>query len=103
MSAVIDRFGQQDSYVHERVRYDEALRYRTLASRAAKLKYDASTEADAPMWTMHEELVDQKAIRKHLRRSSRIEDILCCIVGVGCCMVCHHVLSRRMSAKSKLV
>jgi len=105
VTGVVDRYGQQDSYNHGRVQQDEKQRYLNIAGRALD---EAPSEADAPMWTMHEELVDRKAIDKHLRRSSRIEDILLCgTVGFVGFMVAKAlltpVLSSRMSSKNKLL
>eukprot|EP00930_Biecheleria_cincta_P012805 TRINITY_DN1172_c0_g1_i9.p1 TRINITY_DN1172_c0_g1~~TRINITY_DN1172_c0_g1_i9.p1 ORF type:complete len:533 (+),score=102.30 TRINITY_DN1172_c0_g1_i9:90-1688(+) len=105
VTGVVDRYGQQDSWVHSKVQHDERQRYFELAHRA---QVDAPVEADAPMWTMHEELVDRKAIDKHLLRSSRIEDLLLCgtVSFVGFMLaksLLTPVLSSRMSAKSKLL
>merc|ERR1719215_996705 len=105
VTGVVDRYGQQDSFHHGRAQQDEKQKYLDIADRA---RHEAPSEAHAPMWTMHEDLVDKKAIDKHLRRSSRIEGILLCgTVGfVGFMMakaLLVPVLSSRMSAKNKLL
>eukprot|EP00930_Biecheleria_cincta_P013900 TRINITY_DN12180_c0_g1_i1.p1 TRINITY_DN12180_c0_g1~~TRINITY_DN12180_c0_g1_i1.p1 ORF type:complete len:529 (+),score=94.93 TRINITY_DN12180_c0_g1_i1:111-1697(+) len=53
--------------------FADRIKYLALASQS---KTRNSTETNAPMWTMHEELVDKKTFDKHIRRVSFTEDLL---------------------------
>jgi hypothetical protein len=103
----VDRYGQKNEFSFSAAAPEDRQKYLGLANRA---KVENSTEADAPMWTMHEELVDQKTHEKHVRRSSKIEELLLLgTVGFGLVgfMVAKSrlepVLSGRLSAKNKLL
>jgi len=71
VTGVKGRFGS-DIPVTAAAQTDRA-KYMVLASQA---KARNSIEPDAPMWTMHEELVDKKTFAKHVRRASFTEDLL---------------------------
>jgi hypothetical protein len=104
-SAEVDHYGKQDAFTFAPVSPEDKHKYLGLASRA---KAEISNEADAPMWTMHEELVDKKTLEKHIRRSSKTEEILLLgTVSFLAFMVAKSrlepVLSSRMSSKNKLL
>lgn len=89
-SGIADRFKQQDSWSYTLARPEDKRKYEDLARQA---KENDSADVTAPMWTMHEVLVDEKTLNKTAQRASRVEGVL--FLGlVGFC--------RFMVAKDKL-
>lgn len=104
-AGAVDRFKKHVSWSHSMVTNKEKMKHFESAMQAA---LDNTTEADAPMWTMHEQLVDEKGIKAVVRRSSRIEDyLLFGTVGFVVFMMTvsrlSPVLSSQRSSKNKLL
>lgn len=110
VAAAVDRFQGTDAPARFLVVPEDKIKYADIAKDRAKEAAMSATSVgpDASMWTMHEELVDEKAYERHVRRSSRIEDILSFgTVSFGGLMVAKMLLAHKLnvpwSSKSKLL
>lgn len=112
VSAAVDRYQKQHAFDQygSVVEPEDKIKYGDIAKKQAKddATSATSTRPDATMWTMHEELVDKKAFERHVRRSSRVEDILLFgTVSLGGFMIAKMMLAHKLSAlwpaKSKLL